>query len=249
MKLVKKITNSLIGITLLGAVVGVSEANAQTITKENQNIVRIGAENDSSKWSYGPKVDRSRIYLELGRGLTDKVTIFGKVSGENPVINEGFEANSLTTDVSPNHFIFGAGIGLRSRLYENGRWSINGELEANRLSEFDEHVFWANDQRTEIHVNGITDFYGKLWAERNIGNFNFRFGGRFGSSFASGTALTHHTNPDNIDTKYSEFNQRNKSVVSGEVGLDYLGDNYKFMTTGRFGANQLGINIGIERSW
>jgi len=229
---------------------------AQEIAPQNQNFVQFGARNSTSKWSYGPMVDSSGFYVQVGRGLTDRFTAFVEGYVENPVINEGFSLHSNpdnTFDVSPNTYIAGFAIGARGKFFEteDKKWSVCGEVRLSRLSEFDDLVNWSSNKRSEIRIHGITHIDSALWVNRKAGNLNLRAGAALGSSYAMGDVLTHTVNsPTEVTTVYSEFNQRNKLGIYGKAGVGYsFGNNLKFNADAQIGKDSTSIDISISKSW
>jgi len=253
-KLLKKArTFGLAGISALG--VG-SQASAQEFAPQNRNIVEVGAYNSSSEWSYGPRVDINGFYVQVGRGLSDSLTAFLEGSVGNPVIKDGFSRPGHpdeTFNVSPNHYIAGMAIGGRVKIFESEdkSTSLCGEVKLSRLSEFEDHAFWTGNERSDIHVDGITSLDATLWLQKNYGHFNFRGGAKFSSSFAEGEVLTHTVNsPTDVDTVYSPFNQRDKSAVSAVLGVDYRYDNgWTFRGTTQIGDGTSSIRIGASKGW
>lgn len=257
-KLLKKARNlGLAGILALGISNG--KTNAQEIAPANANVIQFGGFNSSFTWSKGgpagtkgPKVDTDGFYVQVGHGLTDNFTAFIEGSVENPVFNEGFTRPGYneTADISPNHFIAGAGIGCRGRFFRNEVFSIAGEFKVSRTSDFEVNIPWTNNQWSQVYIHGITNLNGTVWAEKDYGPLTLRAGANLSSNYAIGRALTYVVNsPSDVSEKYSEFNQLNKNRIDGFIGIDYkLDDVWKLRGTSKI-SDGISVDVGVGRSW
>ncbi len=231
------------------------KAEPQQIAPENGNFIQAGARNYSSKWSYGPEVERTGFYLQAGHGISNKLTAYAEVFTEIPAIKEGLQRPGHpeeTFNVSPNHFIAGMAAGGRSRVYESKdkTFSLCTEARVSRSAGFDDFANWSAKERSEVIVNGITSVDAGLWVEKRYNDFNFRGGVNLNSSFASGSILNYTINPDStLDIAYAPFNQRNKNGIEGIFGIGYQMENGWTINTGtRFGTGA-SIDIGFGKKW
>lgn len=226
---------------------------------DNGNLLRFGAYNDTCNWTdgapgqkkTGPRVSRAGVYIEVGHGLTNNCTTYIKVGAENPVVVNGISKKddfNDTYNVSPNHFVPMAGIGVRFKQENANRTlGVYGEAEVCGVSEFSESISYGNDW-SEIHVDRATHLRGSLLGKIHPNFFdkvsfleNTRFIGGIdlSSSYISGDIFDHETD----EVKYREFYPRNKTCFRPVIGIDYK----NISCTTKIGNGGAGIDINFSK--
>ncbi len=253
--IIKKIKGKILEGILAGAVVlGIcgNKADSQTFAPKNANSVELGVYNDSFEWNNGGVVDMGGGYVQLNRGLSDRVTGYVEMGVANPVFNDValHRGSDKKADISPNNHIAYGAIGLRTKFYERDKSAVCGDFRLSQVSEFNDFHIWSLTDSTEYHVDGITTLGADIWYQKRIKDFNVRMGIGFKSSYAEGENLTYQHRGDNHETEYSGFNERDKASLQGILGVDYKSnDGWKIMSTLRGSHEGLGFRLGVGKDW
>jgi hypothetical protein len=260
---IKDLLKGLVRLCLAGALTfsASNQAKSEEFALENQNVLKLGFKTDNCAWTYGPKYNSNGPYVQIGRGFSNNVTIYGEFSLENVVLNNGLEQpgnKGNYADVSPNHPIPGIGIGARAKVYENEDLGLRvcGDLKCSRLSEFEEFKTWSDTERSELYVHGITSIDTKLWLDKtcNILNHDIDLiaGARLGFNYATGDVITYTTIPSSpieVKSNFVQYNQRNKANFRGFLGFDYqINESWHMNTTATIGSGN-GVEIGFSKTW
>jgi|TARA_B100002003_G_C14088809_1_gene523714 hypothetical protein len=229
----------------------VKEINkSKYIASKKNSWVKVGLRNETATWSYGPEFNNLAYYIQAGtKVFSDWIRAYVEVSGNNPVIREGFERpndSGQTFDISPNTYIAGVAGGVQVTIYgvNNDKWKVLSEIRYETISEFDDTQNWTDpaNSRTDFHIDGITTIGGKTWVERNFKNWGVSLGvgGKF--TEASGDALTYFDgSSDEHKARFDRINQRDKGAINGLVGVHYnITDNWALNLDGEAGTGSGG---------
>lgn len=212
-------------------------------------LVEVGVQHTAEEWSSGIDYDSSGLHLLLGHGLHERCTVYWEVFAENPVINNGVvnpEDPEHKTDVSPNTYIFGAGVGIRGILFSRALWSVQAEARYTSLSEFDDFVEWSNGVYTDIHVDEISTLGSSVLVVRTFGPLDALVGVNVSSTFSHGEIKTMvASQPD----RFRELDERDKIAVKGILGFDFsVGEKWSLLVYGEAG-DGYGGKIGFNRQF
>ncbi len=240
---------SRLGMIALGLCAGVAPvwSAAYGLAPDNGYLVEVGVQHTSENWSSDIKHNSSGSHLLVGHGLHERCMVYWEVFAEIPVINRGVERSSNPdekTDVSPNTYIFGAGVGIRGIPWKNDRWTVLLEARYSSLSEFDDFAQWGPGEYSDIHVDEITELGSSLLLIRKFGALEALVGLDVSSTFAHGEVI--HKVAGQPDS-FVEFDERDKVAIKGMLGLTYaVGEKWNLLAVGETG-DGYGGRIGFYR--
>jgi len=224
-------------------------AKGYNIASNHGYLIEVGAHHVSEEWSTGIDYDSTGTYLLLGHGLLERLMVYWSIFADNPVINQGVSnPNDETdrTDVSPNTYIFGFGLGVRGILWTSEKWDVMGTLDYHSMSEFDDFVEWSNGVYSDIHIDEISTMAASLIAIRNLGAMDAFLGCNVSSTYAHGEVITMIAGDQ--DT-FTEFDERDKVAVKSVFGFNYeVSEHWDIFLHGEAGEGYAG-KVGFNRAF
>ena len=227
---------------------------SKLVNQKKDSTVKAGLRNESFVWSYGPEYHNSSFYIQVGTPVFSKwIHAYVEVSGNNPVLKEGFKRpgnSDETVDLSPNTHIAGFAGGTHVTIYDNQKWALRTGVRYEQIGEFTESQRWIDpaNERSDIHVDGITSLSFQTWIERNFKNFGSYIGVEGKSSYAKGEALTYYGNSTlEEDARFDSLNQRDNRAVNALMGCKYnITDGWALKIESKGSSKGFGGEVGFS---
>ena len=182
----------------------------------------VGLHNVQSRWTPNNfDVARHRLYLEGSYGFTDSVEAFGRAGISDWVINdiETFRpgmTRDVSTDGSPPAFLSG---GLRGKMWQVGRWSIGGSLEAGWYSGMDRYVRWNSHVYQDLLFDPTVEITAALSVGCDLGRSVVYGGPMLHFGYSRLHVRTHEFGPDwDVEETINALTIRDKGGYGGFLG-------------------------------